>query len=155
MLVDPRLGVGFGFKHADPGRMTAGYSDLDTERPVVKRDDAVGCLGVRVCLWHFMQRDIDLGCSKPRPTRSCPQVNRELVFRSAGGAGRRIDNHALGRPHARSDDQPAITAEIICIAGAPKQRFVRSGRRGSGGTRWRARDLEGDGRHRFALLMIL
>jgi hypothetical protein len=65
MLVDPRLGVGFGFEHADPSRMTAWDAYLDTERPVVKRDDAVGCLGVRVCFWHFMRRDIDLGCSQP------------------------------------------------------------------------------------------
>src|SRR5215472_1752094 len=32
MLVDPRLGVGFGFKHADPGRITAWDTYLDTER---------------------------------------------------------------------------------------------------------------------------
>jgi hypothetical protein len=68
MLVDPRLGVGFGFEHADPGRMTAWDTYLDTERPVVKRDDAIGCLGVRVCFWHFMTRDIDFGCSQP----TCP-----------------------------------------------------------------------------------
>src|SRR5207245_8261308 len=87
--------------------------------------------------------------------RSCPQVNGELVFRSAGGAGRSVDNHPLGRPHARSDDEPAITAQIICIPGAPEERFVKFGRRGSGGTGWHARDLEGDGRHGFALVMIL
>jgi hypothetical protein len=66
MLVDPRLGVGFGFEHADPGRVTARNIDFDAERPVVKGDDAIGCLGVRVCFWHFMRRYIDLGRSKPR-----------------------------------------------------------------------------------------
>jgi hypothetical protein len=65
MLVDPRLRVGFGFEHADRGRMTAGDTYLDTERPVVKWDHAIGCLRVRVCFWHFMRRDIDFGSSKP------------------------------------------------------------------------------------------
>src|SRR5215813_13070011 len=41
MLVDPRLGVGFGLEHADPGRITAWDTYLDTERPVVERDDAI------------------------------------------------------------------------------------------------------------------
>src|ERR1700730_15224150 len=35
MLLDPRLGVGFGFERTDPGRMTAWDTYLDTVRPVV------------------------------------------------------------------------------------------------------------------------
>src|SRR5947208_3306587 len=52
MLVDPCLGVGFGFEHAHRGRMTAWDIDLDAKRPVVKWDDAIGCFSVRVCSWH-------------------------------------------------------------------------------------------------------
>ena len=53
MLGDPCLGVCFGFEHADPGRMTVRDADLDTERPIVKRDYAIGRLGVGMCFGHF------------------------------------------------------------------------------------------------------
>jgi hypothetical protein len=42
MLGDPSPGVRFGFELADLGRMTVRDGYLDTERPVVKRDYAMG-----------------------------------------------------------------------------------------------------------------
>src|SRR5215469_15888142 len=53
MLGDPRLGVRFGFEHADPGRMTVRDADLDAEVPVVKRHDAISGFGVGVDFRHF------------------------------------------------------------------------------------------------------
>src|SRR5580692_4997594 len=52
MFGDPRLGVGFGAERFDRGRIVLRDADLDAERPVLKRDHPVCCLGVRVGLWH-------------------------------------------------------------------------------------------------------
>jgi len=71
MLVDPCLGVGFGFEYAYRSWTTARDIDLDT-KPVVKRDDAIRCLRVRVCSGHVTRRDRELDSSKPRPDAVTP-----------------------------------------------------------------------------------
>jgi len=95
---------------------------------------------------------MQLGRQKGQGSRS--QVRWELVFGSAGGASRRIDDDALRRSHVCGDDGAAIAAQIIRVAGAAEQRFAPFGRNLIGGSGRRARDLQGCARHRAWFLTI-
>src|SRR6266851_5132502 len=50
------------------------------------------------------------------------QFARELVFRAAGRANRRVDDDMLSRSHARGNDRRAIAADVIGAAIAAEER---------------------------------
>src|SRR5882757_2650793 len=82
---------------------------------------------------------------------SAAQARRELVFRAAGRADRRIERDPLGRSDAQRDHRPAIAAQIVGIAGAAEQRFGCCGDCAIDLAGRGVRDLQGNGRH-WALL---
>src|SRR4051812_10300154 len=114
---------------------------------------------MRVCLRHYSDAldncpwrlcslaSLFLGALVGCPG-SAAQARRELVFRTAGRAGRRIERHPLGRPHAQRDHRAAIAAHVIGIASAAEQRLGRLGGGLIGVAGRRSRNLQRNGRHR-------
>ena len=72
MLGNPRLGVRFGFEHADRGRMTVRDADLDPECPIVKRDYTIGRFGVGMYFGHFPRPSI-MNVAADDPERGHPR----------------------------------------------------------------------------------